>query len=123
MSISGEVKRRKSRVNTVFGAIYDTILAIDMVVLGVFLILIGLVLWARRIESTRKERKRVKSEGEKLINPYIIEHERKVIDDEIYEEYEKWCMSHGELPMEKKGFDELRIKEWELNRKVRKAMR
>lgn len=123
MSISGEVKRMKSRVNTVFGVIYDTNLAIDMVVLGVFLILIGLVLWARRIESARKERKRVKSEGEKLINPYIIEHERKVIDDEIYEEYEKWCIFHGELPMEKKGFDELRIKEWELNKKVRKAMR
>lgn len=123
MSISGEVKRMKSRVNTVFGVIYDTNLAIDMVVLGVFLILIGLVLWARRIESARKERKRVKSEGEKLINPYIIEHERKVIDDDIYDEYIDWCKFHGELPMEKKGFDELRIKEWELSRKVRKSMR
>lgn len=94
-----------------------------MAVLGVFLVLIGLTLWVRRLIDAEKERKRVKSEGEKMLNPYVIEHERKMIDDSVYEEYIEWCKFHGELPMEKKGFDEIRMKEWELRRKVNKAMK
>ena len=94
-----------------------------MAVLGVFLVLIGLTLWVRRLIDAEKERKRLKSEGEKMANPYVIEHERKIIDDSVYSEYIEWCKFHGELPMEKKGFDEIRMKEWKLKQAVRKSMR
>ena len=94
-----------------------------MIVLGFFLVLMGLTLWVRRIETARKERNREKTEGENMLNPYVLEHERKLIDDEVYDEYIEWCKFHGELPMEKKGFDEIRMKEWKLQQQIRKAMK
>ena len=106
-------------MNTLFNLFYFIFLKFFIMALGVFLVVIGLILWIKRLENARKP----KTEGEKMANPYIIEHERKLIDDGIYQEYVDWCMFHGELPMEKKGFDEIRMKEWELRRKVNKAMR
>lgn len=95
-------------------------LAVLFVVLGVFLLIKNVI---RKNIERRKEQKREKSEGEILQNPYILEHERKIIDDEIYEEYVEWCKFRGELPVDKKGFDEHRTKEWKLQNKIKKSMR
>ena len=88
-------------------------------IFGFILVVIGLILWVKRLNNARKP----KTEGEKMANPYVIEHERKMIDDSVYQEYMDWCKFHGELPMEKKGFDEIRMKEWKLKQQIKKAMR
>ena len=61
-----------------------------------------------------------KSEGEILNNPYIIKHEQKLKDDALYQEYLDWCKSKGELPADKEGFDEYRMKEYVLYRNLKK---
>lgn len=55
-------------------------------------------------------------------NRYIIEHEKKMKDDNEYEEYLSWCKKYGELPLSKSGFDAYRINEWKFNEKIKKAM-
>ncbi len=45
------------------------------------------------------------------INPYIDQHQKKMQDDRLYDEYLEFCKKNGELPMEKSGFKELRTKE------------
>lgn len=40
----------------------------------------------------------------KLENPYIDFHKRKLLNDEYYDKYLKWCEKQGELPMNKQVF-------------------
>lgn len=61
------------------------------------------------------------TEGQVLKNKYIIEHEKKMKDDAVYDEYLEWCKLKGELPVEKEGYDEHRMKEYQLYRKLIKS--
>lgn len=73
--------------------------------------------------ATRKKKVIVsapKTEGEVLGNKYIIEHEKKIEDDKIYEEYLEWCKFKGEIPVDKVGFDEHRMKEFQMYKKLLK---
>ncbi|MEJ5105499.1 hypothetical protein [Chryseobacterium sp. MYb328] len=57
------------------------------------------------------------------VNPYIETHQNKMNDDKIYDDYIEFCKKNGELPMEKIGFRELRMREEELKRKINESMR
>lgn len=94
-----------------------------MAVLGVFLILVGLILWVKNLQEKRIERKRKKTEGERMGNRYVLEHERKLFDDKTYDEYLNWCKFHGELPLDKSGFDKFRDNENRFEQKIRKSLR
>lgn len=58
------------------------------------------------------------TEGQVLKNKYIIEHEKKIEDDKIYEEYIEWCKFKGESPVDKEGYDEHRMKEFQMYKKL-----
>ena len=98
-----------------------------MTFIAVLLIVIGSILMIRNgIKKARMnyvEAKREKSEGEILKNPYILDHERKMEDDKIYDEYLDWCKFHGELPSDRKGFDEFRLREWRYRQRINEAMK
>lgn len=57
------------------------------------------------------------------VNPYIEQHQKKMDDDKLYSEYLEFCKKNGELPMEKSGFQELRMKEEKLKEKINNAIR
>lgn len=57
------------------------------------------------------------------VNPYIETHQKKMNDDKLYEEYIEFCKKNGELPMEKSGFQELRMKEEKMKEKINNAIR
>ena len=61
------------------------------------------------------------TEGQVLNNTYIIQHEQKIKDDAVYDEYLDWCKFKGELPVDKIGFDEYRMKEYQLYKKLLKS--
>lgn len=61
--------------------------------------------------------------NKKRNNHYIRTHQKKMRDDYLYEEYLEFCKNNGELPMEKSGFRELRMKEEEMNIKIKNAMK
>jgi hypothetical protein len=82
--------------------------------LAFILIVLGIVLIVRSTVSKSKGRKQVLSEGEVLKNKYIIEHEKKMLDDKEYEEYIEWCKIKGEIPVEKEGYDKHRMEEYHL---------
>ncbi|MDV4026131.1 hypothetical protein CMT52_17505 [Elizabethkingia anophelis] len=88
--------------------------------LGLILICLGIALAIRRSIMKSKERKRVLSEGEVLKNKYIIEHEKKMLDDKEYEQYLEWCKIKGEVPSEKVGFDKHRMEEYHLYKNLLK---
>lgn len=98
-----------------------------MLFISIFLVLAGFFILIRnsirKSNERRKEARRIKSVGELLNNPYILEHEKKMKDDDAYEEYLNWCKKKGELSMSKSGFDNFRINEWKLNERIKKAMR
>ena len=56
----------------------------------------------------------------KTPNKYIAEHEKKIKDDAIYNEYLEWCKIMGENPADKNGFDELQMKEYMHYKKLMK---
>lgn len=73
--------------------------------------------------ATRKKKAIVsgpKTEGEILGNKYIIEYENKMKDDAVYAEYLEWCKFKGEIPVDKVGFDEHRMKEFQMYKKLLK---
>jgi hypothetical protein len=41
-------------------------------------------------------------------------------DDEIYNEYLEFCKRNAEIPLNKVGFDDLRLNEWKAKRKLNK---
>lgn len=98
-----------------------------MLFISIFLVFAGIFMLIRnsirKSNERRKEARRIKSVGELLNNPYILEHEKKMKDDDAYEEYLKWCKKNGELSMSKSGFDNFRVNEWKLNERIKKAMR
>lgn len=53
-------------------------------------------------------------------NKYIENHEKKVQDDIHYEEYMEWCKIKGEIALEKEGYDEYRMKEYMMYKKLMK---
>ena len=57
------------------------------------------------------------------VNPYIETHQKKMVDDKLYEEYLEFCKKNGELPMEKSGFQELRMKEEKQRQKLNHAFK
>lgn len=58
----------------------------------------------------------------KTKNKYIQMHQKKMHDDAMYNQYLEFCKMHGELPMEKEGFFELREKEANLQRKINESL-
>ena len=85
---------------------------------AVVLVLLGVFLLVRLL--TKRKPVASKSEGETLQNKYIIDHEKKLKNDEEYQEYLDWCKFKGELPAEKEGFDEHQMKEYQLYKKLMK---
>ncbi|MGE8528513.1 hypothetical protein [Chryseobacterium rhizosphaerae] len=67
--------------------------------------------------------KAVSGKKKSQINPYIETHQKKMYDDKMYDEYLDFCKKNGELPMEKSGFQELRMKEDKMRRKINESMR
>lgn len=59
----------------------------------------------------------------KTKNKYIQMHQKKMYDDAMYNQYLEFCKMHGELPMEKEGFHELRNKEKEFEGKIKNAIK
>ncbi len=53
-------------------------------------------------------------------NSYIKIHQKKISDDERYKQYLEWCKEKGQLPMDKKGFEEIRDNEKALYEKFNK---
>ncbi len=92
-------------------------LAVILVVLGFILFVRGV---SRSVQKRNAEHKKAFSDGEILRNKYIIDHEKKIVDDKEYEEYLEWCNVKGEIPVEKKGFDEHRMEEYHLYKKLLK---
>ena len=60
---------------------------------------------------------------QKPANHYIKTHQKKMQDDYLYDEYLKFCKDKGELPMEKSGFQELRMKEDAMKRKINECFK
>ena len=58
----------------------------------------------------KRAKKRLKKDDG--INPYIERHLDKMKDDEIYNEYLDFCKQNAEIPLNKVGFDDLRLNEW-----------
>lgn len=56
-------------------------------------------------------------------NHYIETHQKKMYDDYLYDEYLKFCKDKGELPMEKSGFQELRMKEDAMKERLKNAIK
>lgn len=69
---------------------------------------------------TKRKNVVTKSEGETLKNRYIIDHEKKLIDDKEYQEYLEWCKFKGELPADREGFDTYDMKEYQHYKKLMK---
>ena len=90
--------------------------------LAAVLVLVGVFLLLKLFLSKKKpiENKPL-SEGEILKNKYIINHEKKMNDDAEYDEYLEWCKVKGELAADKEGFDEYRMKEYHLYKKLLKS--
>lgn len=83
-------------------------------ILSLFFISLGIyVLWKYVIF-----RKNVGAEIPK--NKYIAEHEKKLIDDQEYNEYLEWCKEKGEIAVDKEGYDEHRMKEYLMYKKLLK---
>lgn len=76
-----------------------------LIFIGIFLIL--------KVVFRRKKH-------EVLKNKYIENHEKKLKDDEDYSEYLEWCKIKGEIALEKEGYDEYRMKEYQLYKKLMK---
>lgn len=89
--------------------------------LAVFLILLGIFFIIKKEVSKNKKEKTALSEGEVLQNRYIQNHEQKLKDDAEYEEYLEWCKMKGELAVDKDGFDEHRMKEFLMYKKLMKS--
>lgn len=89
--------------------------------LAVFLILLGVFFIIKKGVSKNKKEKTALSEGEVLQNRYIQNHEKKLKDDAEYEEYLEWCKMKGELAVDKDGFDEHRMKEFMMYKKLMKS--
>lgn len=51
-------------------------------------------------------------------NRYIEIHEKKLVDDNEYTEYLEWCKMKGEIAVDKEGYDEHRMKEYLMYRKL-----
>lgn len=56
-------------------------------------------------------------------NHYIETHQKKMYDDYLYDEYLKFCKDKGELPMEKSGFQELRMKEDAMKKRINESLK
>lgn len=67
-----------------------------------------------------KSKKRVDKEPEPVAekNKYIEIHEKKILDDKEYDEYLEWCKMKGEIAVDKEGYDEHRMKEYLMYRKL-----
>lgn len=83
-----------------------------------FLIFSAFVFQKYRAKSVKNKNKATNTEV--LNNKYIIDHEKKIEDDKIYDEYLEWCKIKGELPVEKNGFDKHRMEEYYLYKKIMK---
>lgn len=81
--------------------------------LGFILFIFGIYLLTRVIFGKKKV-----IEPSKVENIYIAKHEKKLKDDEAYEEYLEWCKMKGELAEDKEGFDEYRMREYQLYKKL-----
>ena len=51
-------------------------------------------------------------------NKYIEDHKKKLKDDNEYNEYLEWCKMKGEIAIEKEGYDEYRMQEYLMYRKL-----
>lgn len=51
-------------------------------------------------------------------NKYIEIHEKKIIDDNEYNDYLEWCKMKAEIAVDKEGYDEHRMKEYLMYRKL-----
>lgn len=82
------------------------ILLFILLSLGVFFILKHISLSKKRVESVIEK------------NKYIEIHEKKLADDNEYNEYLEWCKMKGEIAVDKEGYDEHRMKEYLMYRKL-----
>jgi hypothetical protein len=81
--------------------------------LGFILFIFGTYLIAKVVFGKKKA-----VVSNKIENKYIAKHEAKLKDDEEYQEYIEWCKMKGELAADKEGFDEYRMKEYQLYKKL-----
>lgn len=62
--------------------------------------------------------KRNDGRTDNIKNRYIEIHQKKVLDDNEYNEYVEWCKEKGEIAVDKEGYDEHRMKEYLMYRKL-----
>ena len=90
-------------------------------IIAFFLIIIGVFFLFKSAFSKKKPiENKILSEGETLKNKYIMNHEKKIKDDAEYDEYLEWCKFKGELAVDKEGFNEYRMHEYQLYKKLLK---
>ncbi len=93
---------------------------VENMILSLLFIGLGFFLIVKILTRKKKAENVVLSEGQVLKNKYIIDHEKKLIDDAVYDEYLDWCKFKGEVAVDKNGFDEHRMKEYHLYKKLLK---
>ena len=85
------------------------------------LLIVGLYLIAKVVFGKKKDRVVISPDSRETAQPmnkYIARHEEKLKDDQEYQQYIEWCKMKGELAGDKEGFDEYRMKEYQLYKKL-----
>lgn len=83
-----------------------------VIVLGIYIVLfLALIFYAgiKIVGIIFETFSKLKAILKKPKNYYIENHKQKIFDDLLYNEYEKFCIEKGELPISKKGFFEYRV--------------
>ena len=80
-----------------------------------FCILVGVTIY---LFSRRKALKKTEPIVHK--NKYIEIHDKKITDDMEYNDYLEWCKMKGEIAVDKEGYDEHRMKEYLMYKKLMK---
>lgn len=83
------------------------------IIFSIILISLGVFFFLKYISFSKKKEEPVVGK-----NKYIEIHEKKIIDDKEYNEYLEWCKMKGEIAVDKEGFDEHRMKEYLMYRKL-----
>ena len=78
-----------------------------------FCILVGVTIY---LFSRHKALKKTEPVAPK--NKYIEIHEKKITNDTEYNDYLQWCKMKGEIAVDKEGYDEHRMKEYLMYKKL-----
>lgn len=76
--------------------------------IGMLLVLFAIYIFTRALVLSKKKKQ--------LRNNYISQQKKKLQND--YNDYLEWCKLKGEPPIEKEGFDEQKMQEYQMYKKL-----